>query len=104
LGIASFRLLESFSIVVVAFLWIPIVVTFAANQIGLARVIRRAKWKTLRSIQATIDSLQVEEHLSEKGMREAIVWLCLIPLTLGCRPTARPKKVAGDLRLCRVGR
>jgi len=74
LGIASFHLLESFSFAV-AFLWITIVVIFTANQIGLARVIRRAKWKTLSSIQATIDSLQVEEHLSEKEMREAIVWL-----------------------------
>jgi len=74
LGTASLGLLGSFGIVVVALLWVPILVIFATHQIGLARVIQRAKWKTLNAIQATIDALRIEEYRSEKEMREAIVW------------------------------
>ena len=43
--------------------WIPIAAWFALNQYALARIIRRAKWRTLNEIQAKIEQLRTQENI-----------------------------------------
>lgn len=67
--------LETFrtgGIVVVLFLWLPIIATFAMNQTSLSSIVRRAKWKTLNEIQAKVEKLQASENFEAKETMDAI--------------------------------
>jgi len=57
---------------VLLFLWLPIVAMFMVNQSSLSSIIRRAKWKTLNDIQAKVENLQAEENFGDKETMDAI--------------------------------
>lgn len=55
--------------------WTPIIAIFVASQVGLAKLIQRAKWKTLNRVQKKIAALQKEQALPNNVDRESITWL-----------------------------
>jgi hypothetical protein len=52
--------------------WGPLTAFFIINQVALAKIITRAKWKTLNEIQAKVEALQAHENVAEKETMEAI--------------------------------
>ena len=62
----------SFIILLVLVGWGPLTALFVINQYALAKIITRAKWKTLNEIQAKIEALQAQENIAEKETMEAI--------------------------------
>lgn len=67
---ALFGLLTlSFIIMLVLVVWGPLTAFFVTNQYALAKIITRAKWKTLNEIQAKIETLEAQEDIpSEKTL------------------------------------
>jgi len=63
---------QATGIVLVLFLWLPIIAMFVLNQTGLSSIIRRAKWKTLNEIQAKVETLQEEENFGNQETMDAI--------------------------------
>ncbi len=63
---------QAAGVVLVLFLWLPIIVMFALNQTGLSSIVRRAKWKTLNEIQAKVEKLQAAENFEAKETMDAI--------------------------------
>jgi hypothetical protein len=59
-------------IVVLLVLWIPIIAMFILNQSSLSSIIRRAKWKTLNEVQASVESLQSTGNYTDKDTMDAI--------------------------------
>jgi hypothetical protein len=60
---------ETFGFVALAVLWGLLIVVFISGQYALAKIINKAKWKTLNDIQAQIETLQEQaEILSEKTL------------------------------------
>ena len=72
LATALVGLLAQFSIIVIPFLWIPIIAMFVLNQSSLSNIIRTAKWKTLKEIPARVERLHLAENLGEKETMEAV--------------------------------
>ncbi len=72
LGIVALEVSQAAGIVVVLFLWLPIIATFALNQTSLSSLVRRGKWKTLNEIQAKVEKLQAVENFEDKETMEAI--------------------------------
>jgi hypothetical protein len=66
------RSLQISGIVVVLFLWLPIIAMFVLNQTGLSSIIRRVKWKTLNEIQAKVEKIQEMENFEDKEKMDAI--------------------------------
>jgi hypothetical protein len=57
------------TIILVLAAWGPLTVLFIINQVALAKIITRAKWKTLNEIQAKIETLEAQEDIpSEKTL------------------------------------
>jgi hypothetical protein len=52
--------------------WGPLTALFVTNQVALAKIITRAKWKKLNEIQAQIEKLEAEENIAEKETMETI--------------------------------
>jgi hypothetical protein len=52
--------------------WGPLTALFFINQYALAKIITRAKWKTLNEIQARIEKLGAEENIADKETMESI--------------------------------
>jgi hypothetical protein len=69
---ASSGILAPLGIMLVLFLWLPIISMFILNQTGLSSIIRRAKWRTLNEIQAKVEQLQAMENFEDKETMEAI--------------------------------
>jgi hypothetical protein len=67
---ALFGLLTlSLIIALVLVVWGPLTAFFIINQVALAKIITRAKWKTLNEIQAQIERLRAQEEIpSEKTL------------------------------------
>jgi hypothetical protein len=67
---ALFGLLTlSFIALLVLVGWGPLTALFVINQVALAKIITRAKWKTLNEIQAKIETLEAQEEIpSEKTL------------------------------------
>lgn len=65
LGLIYFELLTpSISVIFLALgTWAPLIITFATGQYTLARLISKAKWKTLNEIQTQIEQLRHEEAI-----------------------------------------
>jgi hypothetical protein len=63
---------QTAGIFLILVLWLPIIATFALNQNSLARIIRRAKWKTLNEIQAKVEKLQAAENFETKETMDTI--------------------------------
>lgn len=65
LGLIYFELLTpSISVIFLALgTWAPLIITFAISQYALARLISKAKWKTLNEIQAQIEQLRYQEAI-----------------------------------------
>ncbi len=63
---------QNVGIVLVLFLWLPIIAGFALNQTSLSSIVRRAKWKTLNEIQAKVEKLQTAENFEAKDTMDAI--------------------------------
>jgi hypothetical protein len=63
---------QASGIVLVLFLWLPIIAMFTLNQTSLSSLVRRAKWKTLNEIQAKVEKLQAVENFEDKETMEAI--------------------------------
>jgi len=59
-------------ILVLLFLWVPIVAMFIINQSSLSSIIRRVKWNTLNEIQAKVQNLQATENYENKETMDAI--------------------------------
>jgi len=59
-------------ILLVLFLWMPIITMFVLNQTSLSSIIRRAKWKTLNEIQSEVEQLQASKNFKDKETMEAI--------------------------------
>lgn len=60
---------ETFGLVALAVPWGLLIVVFISGQYALAKIINKAKWKTLNDIQAQIETLQEQaEILSEKTL------------------------------------
>ena len=66
------RFFTSAGIFLVLVLWLPLIALFILNQIGLASIIRRAKWKTLNEIQFQVEELRITGSLKNKETMEAI--------------------------------
>lgn len=64
--------MPSFGIILVLFLWLPIIAIFILNQTSLSSIIRRAKRKTLNEIQVKVEKLQTAKNFEEKETMEAI--------------------------------
>lgn len=64
--------LQSFVIILLPGLWLPISTMFILNQTSLSSIIRRAKWKTLNEIQAKVEKLQVSNDFGNQETMEAI--------------------------------
>jgi hypothetical protein len=62
----------SLRIMLVLFLWMPIIIMFILNQTSLSSIIRRAKWKTLNEIQSQVEELRASNNLKDKENMEAI--------------------------------
>ncbi len=52
--------------------WIAVVALYAVNHYALAKIITRAKWKTLNSIQMQIEAIHNQGHPAQKETAEAI--------------------------------
>lgn len=73
LGLAFvFQALNERMTFLVALAWGAITVIFVGNQYVLARIIVRAKWRTLSNIQAKIEELQEQEAIPTKDILEHI--------------------------------
>jgi hypothetical protein len=59
-------------IILAPLFWGPLTAFFIINQVALAKIITRAKWKTLSEIQAKVEALQAQENMAEKETMEAI--------------------------------
>ncbi len=77
-AIQTFRATETglvpYLIPIMTAFWVPIIAIFIASQIGLAGLIRGAKWKTLRLIQEKVSTLQKEHPMPASEERETIIW------------------------------
>jgi hypothetical protein len=56
------------SLFLVVMAWVPAVALFAGGQRSLSKVISKAKWETLRAIQAKIEKLQAEDITSKEAL------------------------------------
>lgn len=65
------QMLPSLALGAVLVAWLPITALFALNQYALARIITRAKWRTLNEIQAQVEK-QVEGNLTDKETIDSI--------------------------------
>jgi ABC-type multidrug transport system fused ATPase/permease subunit len=63
---------QTTGLVLVLFLWLPIIAMFIWNQTSLSSIIRRAKWKTLNEIQAKVEKLQAVENFEDKETMDSI--------------------------------
>ena len=72
LGLAFSQTLNERTIFLVALTWGTITVIFVGSQYVLARIIVRAKWRTLSNIQAKIEELQEQEAIPTKDILEHI--------------------------------
>ncbi len=52
--------------------WFLVVTLYAVNHYSLAKIITKAKWKTLNSIQMQIETIHNQGHLAQKETAEAI--------------------------------
>ena len=52
--------------------WLVIIALFVVNQYAMAKIIARAKWKTLNSVQLQIEEMHNQGDLSQKETVEAI--------------------------------
>jgi hypothetical protein len=59
-------------IILVVISWMPLSALFLLNQYALAKIITRAKWKTLNEIQAETERLRTGGKLAEKETMEAV--------------------------------
>jgi hypothetical protein len=59
-------------IILAPLFWGPLTAFFIINQVALAKIITRAKWKTLNEIQAKVETLQAQENIAEKETMEAM--------------------------------
>jgi hypothetical protein len=62
----------SLGIMLVLFLWLPIIAMFILNQTSLSHIVRRAKWKTLNEIQRRVEKLQASKNFGNQEAMEAI--------------------------------
>ena len=70
LFVALFGLLTLVNTIILALVaWGPLTAFFIINQVALAKIITRAKWKRLNEIQAKIETLEAQEDIpSEKTL------------------------------------
>jgi len=66
------KILPSFGIFLVLFLWLPIIAMFVLNHSSLSSIIRRGKWKTLNEIQTKVEKLQAAKNFTDKETMDAI--------------------------------
>jgi hypothetical protein len=57
---------------VLIFAWTPLIVLFAATQNAMSRLIANAKWRTLNSLQATIEGMQQTVNFGDQTTMETI--------------------------------
>jgi len=69
---AASRLLISTFIFLILVAWGALATVFVTIQYALAKIITRAKWKTLNEVQAKVEKLQAAENLAEKETMDAI--------------------------------
>jgi hypothetical protein len=59
-------------IILISVLWLPLIFIFILNQTSLSSIIRRAKWKTLKEIQAKVETLQAKRNFEDKETMDSI--------------------------------
>jgi hypothetical protein len=69
---AFIGLLSVVGIPAILILWGPTIAMFILNQLSLASMIRRAKWRTLNEIQAKVEALQAASNFADKETMDAI--------------------------------